>query len=189
MPKTRGCSANPTTACARSSTVCRWSTTARRTRCPTIPPRSTAWPGSTVCPTARRSSPSCASCAAGLPNATTACLAKASARPPRCRPRSTRRCAVNLFRLFAQRRGLLAQGLRVLTLAGPLADELARRPELLDRLIDSSALDLPGSVESLAACMRRGEAGDDYEQRLDRIRQVVGEERFALGVQIGRASW
>lgn len=95
--------------------------------------------------------------------------------------------AVNLFRLFEQRRGLLAQVLRVLTLAGPLADELARRPELLDRLIDSSALDLPGSVESLAARMRRGEAGDDYEQRLDRIRQVVGEERFALGVQLVEA--
>src|SRR5690606_4697699 len=95
--------------------------------------------------------------------------------------------AVNLFRLFERRRGLLAQVLRVLTLAGPLADELARRPELLDRLIDSSALDLPGSVESLAARMRRGEAGDDYEQRLDRIRQVVGEERFALGVQLVEA--
>src|SRR5690606_11931423 len=95
--------------------------------------------------------------------------------------------AVNLFRLFEQRRGLLAQVLRVLTLAGPLADELARRPELLDRLIDSSALDLPDSVESLAARMRRGEAGDDYEQRLDRIRQVVGEERFALGVQLVEA--
>lgn len=95
--------------------------------------------------------------------------------------------AVNLFRLFEQRRGLLALVLRVLTLAGPLADELARRPELLDRLIDSSALDLPGGIETLAARMRRGEADDDYEQRLDRIRQVVGEERFALGVQLVEA--
>jgi glutamate-ammonia-ligase adenylyltransferase len=32
--------------------------------------------------------------------------------------------------------------------------------------------------------MRRGEAGDDYERRLDRIRRIVGEERFALGVQL-----
>jgi glutamate-ammonia-ligase adenylyltransferase len=95
--------------------------------------------------------------------------------------------AVNLFRLFGQRPGLLALVLRVLTLAGPLADELARRPELLDRLIDSSALDLPGSVEALAAWMQRGEAGDDYEQKLGRIRQVVGEERFALGVQLVEA--
>ena len=35
--------------------------------------------------------------------------------------------------------------------------------------------------------MRRGEAGDDYERRLDRIRHVVGEERFALGVQLVEA--
>lgn len=91
--------------------------------------------------------------------------------------------AVNLFRLFEQRPGLLEQVLRILTLARPLADELARRPDLLDRLIDHSALDLPGSIEALAARMTR-EDDDGYEQRLDRIRQVVGEERFALGVQL-----
>ncbi len=92
--------------------------------------------------------------------------------------------AVNLFRLFEQRPGLLEIVLRVLTLAPPLADELARRPELLDRLIDRSAFDLPAAVEDLASRMRRGEAGDDYERRLDRIRRIVGEERFALGVQL-----
>ena len=92
--------------------------------------------------------------------------------------------AVNLFRLFEQRPGLLELVLRVLTLAPPLADELARRPDLLDRLIDRSAFDLPGSVEELAARMQRGEADDDYERRLDRIRRIVGEERFALGVQL-----
>lgn len=97
--------------------------------------------------------------------------------------------AVNLFRLFEQRPGLLEQVLRILTLAGPLADELARRPELLDRLIDSSALDLPGSTDALAATMRRGEEDDDYEKRLDRIRRVVGEERFALGVQLIEARY
>jgi len=95
--------------------------------------------------------------------------------------------AVNLFRLFEQRPGLLELVLRVLTLAPPLADELARRPELLDRLIDRSAFDLPGTVEDLAERMRRGEAGDDYERRLDRIRRIVGEERFALGVQLVEA--
>ncbi|KRA80377.1 bifunctional [glutamate--ammonia ligase]-adenylyl-L-tyrosine phosphorylase/[glutamate--ammonia-ligase] adenylyltransferase [Altererythrobacter sp. Root672] len=92
--------------------------------------------------------------------------------------------AVNLFRLFEQRPGLLALVLRILTLARPMADELARRPELLDRLIDSSAFDLPGSVEDLADRMRATDVGDDYERQLDRIRQIVGEERFALGVQL-----
>lgn len=91
--------------------------------------------------------------------------------------------AVNLFRLFEQRPGLLEQVLRILTLARPLADELARRPELLDRLIDASAFDLPGSAEMLAARMRGTEA-EGYEGSLDRIRQIVGEERFALGVQL-----
>ena len=92
--------------------------------------------------------------------------------------------AVNLFRLFEQRPGLLELVLRVLTLAPPLADELARRPDLLDRLIDRSAFDLPGTVEEIAARMERGEADDDYERRLDRVRRIVGEERFALGVQL-----
>lgn len=91
--------------------------------------------------------------------------------------------AVNLFRLFEQRPGLLEQVLRILTLAPPLADELASRPDLLDRLIDTTAFDLPGPVPALAGRMRTADA-QDYEARLDRIRQLVGEERFALGVQL-----
>ena len=91
--------------------------------------------------------------------------------------------AVNLFRLFEARPGLLDQVLRVVTLAQSLADELGRSPELLDALIDARALDLPGPVEDLATRMREGFARD-YEDRLDAIRRVVGEERFALGVQL-----
>lgn len=92
--------------------------------------------------------------------------------------------AVNLFRLFEQRPGLLQLVLRLLTLAPPLADELARRPDRLDALIDSSAFDLPGEVAELAARMQAAARDGDYESRLDRIRQVVGDERFALGVQL-----
>lgn len=92
--------------------------------------------------------------------------------------------AINLFRLLEARPALLDQLVRILTLAPPLADELGRRPDLLDTLIDKSALDLPGDVEALAARMARGEAGDDYERRLDRIRLVTGEVRFALGLQL-----
>lgn len=91
--------------------------------------------------------------------------------------------AINLFRLFEERPGLLERVLRVLTLSQPLADELARRPESLDVLIDASALDLPDARAVLAARMAHCE-DDDYETRLDRLRQVVGEERFALGVQL-----
>ncbi len=91
--------------------------------------------------------------------------------------------AINLFRLFEQRPGLLGQVLRIITLAPPLADALARRVELLDALIDSTALDLPDDVPALAARMDACE-DRDYEKRLDHIRQVVGDARFALGVQL-----
>ena len=92
--------------------------------------------------------------------------------------------AVNLFRLLEARPGLFQLLADCLTLAPPLADAIALRPELVDALIDRSALDLPGSREALAEQMRRGERGDTYEDRLDRIRIVTGETRFALGVQV-----
>jgi len=93
--------------------------------------------------------------------------------------------AINLFRLFEARPGLLDQVLRVVTLAQPLAESLGRHPEYLDALIDARALDLPGAVDELAARMKQG--APDYERQLDRIREVVGEERFALGVQLVEA--
>lgn len=91
--------------------------------------------------------------------------------------------AINLFRLFEQRPGLLEQVLRIITLAPPLADALARRVELLDALIDSTALDLPDDIPALTARMAECE-NPDYESRLDYIRQIVGDARFALGVQL-----
>lgn len=92
--------------------------------------------------------------------------------------------AVNLFRLLEARPGLFEQLMAVLTLAPTLAEELGRRPELLDTLIDASAIDLPGSVEEIAARMQAGGAARDYERQLDRIRIVTGELRFALGLQL-----
>ena len=90
---------------------------------------------------------------------------------------------INLFRLIEARPALLEQLVDILTLAPTLAEELGRRPELLDTLIDQSALDLPGSVEDLAARMTSGDASD-YERQLDRIRVVTGEVRFAIGLQL-----
>ena len=92
--------------------------------------------------------------------------------------------AVNLFRLLEARPGLADLVARILCLAPPLADALARRADLLDPLIDASAFDLPGSVADLAEMMARGEADDDYEALLGRVRRKVGEIRFALGVQL-----
>lgn len=91
--------------------------------------------------------------------------------------------AVNILRLLAARPGL-AEGLAaILAHAEPLAEELGRRPALLDGLVDASALEQVGTVDDLAALMRGGDAGD-YQARLDHVRRVVGEARFALGAQI-----
>ena len=95
---------------------------------------------------------------------------------------------INLFRLLEARPGLLAQLVRILSLAPPLADELARRSDLFDALIDASALDLPGEVPALVAQMAKAEDREDYQSRLDRVRRVVGETRFALGVQLIEAA-
>ena len=92
--------------------------------------------------------------------------------------------AVNLFRLLEARPALGELLARILGLAPPLADALARRADLLDPLIDASAFDLPGTVEQLAAQLAAGEADDDYERLLDRVRRRVGELRFKLGVQL-----
>jgi glutamate-ammonia-ligase adenylyltransferase len=92
--------------------------------------------------------------------------------------------AINVFRLLEARPGLLAILVKVLAHAPTLADELARRADLIDILIDRTAFDLPGSVDEIAAGLSRGEAGDDYQRLLDRVRLRVGELRFALGVQL-----
>ena len=92
--------------------------------------------------------------------------------------------AINVFQLLEARPGLLAIVMRVLAHAPTLAEELARRADLLDTLIDRSAFDLPGTVTEIAADLARGEAGDDYQRLLDVVRRKVGELRFALGVQL-----
>ena len=92
--------------------------------------------------------------------------------------------AINLFHLLQARPRLLARLVSALSLAPTLADELGRRPELLDALIDRSALELPGSVDAIMAKMAEAAMRDDYEAQLDCIRVVTGETRFALGVQL-----
>ena len=92
--------------------------------------------------------------------------------------------AINVLRLIAARPALLDLLAAILAHAPTLAEQLGRRASLLDGLIDATAFELPGSVATLAADMRAGERGDDYERLLDRVRAVVGEKRFALGAQI-----
>ena len=92
--------------------------------------------------------------------------------------------AINFFNLLDARPGLLQLLGDILSYAPVLAEQLGRRAELFDRLIDTSALDLPGSIRHLAARFVRVSEGCDYEQMLDRVRGEVAEERFALGVQL-----
>ena len=96
--------------------------------------------------------------------------------------------ALNIFRLLEARPGLGDLLVQLLRHAPALADELGRRPALLDGLVDASAFDGVGTVDALAVEMRGGDA-PDYGGRLDHVRRVVGERRFALGAQLvaGRA--
>lgn len=89
--------------------------------------------------------------------------------------------AINFFRLIEARPSLARLLGEVLAHAPTLAEALGRRSELLDGLIDATALDAVGDVNALAAEMR-GPA--DYQMLLDHVRRLVNEKRFALGVQI-----
>lgn len=92
--------------------------------------------------------------------------------------------AINLFRLLEARSALLRVLTDILCNAPTLALDLSRRAALLDGLIDASAFEAPGPVDELADRLRIDDQRAGTEERLDRVRQVVGELRFALGTQI-----
>jgi glutamate-ammonia-ligase adenylyltransferase len=92
--------------------------------------------------------------------------------------------AITTFRLLDARPELTRRLVAALTLAPVLSDELARKPELLDTLVDRDALDLPGDTPAIMARMRGAAVREDYEALLDAIRVITGEIRFALGIQL-----
>ena len=92
--------------------------------------------------------------------------------------------AINFFRLLEAQPALARLLGGILAHAPTLADQLGRRAELLDGLIDASALDRVPEVPALVIEMRERERGGDYQWLLDHVRRLVGEKRFALGVQI-----
>lgn len=91
---------------------------------------------------------------------------------------------VTLFRLLVAQPDLLGRLVAALTLAPTLADQLGRRPELLDALIDPKPVAIETGAEARKAMMREACARDDYEARLDAIRRVTSEARFALGLRL-----
>jgi glutamate-ammonia-ligase adenylyltransferase len=92
--------------------------------------------------------------------------------------------AINLFRLLEARPQLLRVLTDILCTAPTLAADLSRRASLLDGLIDATAFDVLPDVAAIAARLRVEDGRASLEERLDRVRQLVGELRFALGVQI-----
>ena len=92
---------------------------------------------------------------------------------------------VNFYRLLQARPGLTEHLGDILSHAPTLADQIGRRPQLLDGLIDASAFAPAPPVEALVRDFGRSErAGEDYQLILDRVRRRVNERRFALGVQL-----
>ena len=91
---------------------------------------------------------------------------------------------INLYRLLEARPPLAERLALILTHAPPLADMLARRPDLLDGLIDESSFALPPEPEAMAERLTMRMAGEPYDRALDRARRVINERRFALGVQL-----
>jgi glutamate-ammonia-ligase adenylyltransferase len=92
---------------------------------------------------------------------------------------------VNFYRLLEARPGLTQHLAAILSHAPALAEQLGRRPELLDGLIDASAFEPARPVDELAARLARRDRGDDdYQLILDRVRRRVNEMRFALGAQV-----
>jgi len=92
--------------------------------------------------------------------------------------------AVNLFLLLKAQPDLLQLLTQILAHAPTLANDLARRADLLDGLIDASALAPIETVDALVRRFRIEDTTVDLELRLDKIRRITGELRFALGAQI-----
>ena len=91
---------------------------------------------------------------------------------------------INLYRLLEARPQLARHLALILAHAPPLADMLARRPDLLDGLIDESSFALPPEPAAMAERLRSAMNGEPYDRALDRARRLIAERRFALGVQL-----
>ena len=91
---------------------------------------------------------------------------------------------VNLFRLLEARPPLARLLAKLLAHAPALADQLARRPELLEGLFDASSFAMPPAADELALLLGEAMRGQPYDVALDRVRRLVNERRFALGVQL-----
>ena len=97
--------------------------------------------------------------------------------------------AINLFRLLSAQPALLDRLVAALTLSPILADEIARRPETIDVLIEREPIAFEDTFARTIEQMREGPERDDYEAQLDCIRQVISEARFTLGISLINAEY
>jgi glutamate-ammonia-ligase adenylyltransferase len=91
---------------------------------------------------------------------------------------------VNFFRLLEARPALARLLAKVLAHAPALADQLGRRPELFEGLFDASCFAMPPPAQEFASLLADAMEGQPYDVALDRVRRLVNERRFALGVQL-----
>ena len=91
---------------------------------------------------------------------------------------------VNFFRLLEARPALARLFAMILAHAPTLADQLARRPELIEGLFDASCFEMPPPSDEFASVLADAMRGHPYDVALDRVRRLVNERRFALGVQL-----
>jgi [glutamine synthetase] adenylyltransferase / [glutamine synthetase]-adenylyl-L-tyrosine phosphorylase len=91
---------------------------------------------------------------------------------------------VNLYRLIGAQPALATLLARILAHAPALSDQLARRPELLDSLLDSSCFEPPPPALEFAEILENEMADRPYDVALDRARRLINDRRFALGVQL-----
>jgi glutamate-ammonia-ligase adenylyltransferase len=92
--------------------------------------------------------------------------------------------AINFFHLLAAQPNLARIATRILSLAPTLAEALSGRVELIEGLIDHRAFAAPASLDELLEEWAPLIEGLDYERLLDRVRDWVGERRFAYGTQL-----
>jgi glutamate-ammonia-ligase adenylyltransferase len=94
---------------------------------------------------------------------------------------------VQLFSLFYNNAALLDLVAEIMAAGPRLADELARRPGLLDGVLTEGFFEPLPPRDDLAAELERMLAGArHYEEMLDLARRWVGDRKFQIGVQLLR---
>jgi glutamate-ammonia-ligase adenylyltransferase len=92
--------------------------------------------------------------------------------------------AIGLFRMLTAKPHLVGRLVAALTLSPTLSGTLARRPETLDVLLEREPINFEDTYTRSLEQMRSGPERDDYEAKLDCIRQVTSEARFTLGISL-----